>query len=210
MKDLLINAAVSAIIAGLIVLFFAGSPSGTLGAVSRAPNVDAEFKSLTLTGVDEDTSVAFTSGISNFSGLLTLNAGQLRSYTSATSTAASMTLRVSDVVGYDTIIVTPTGAASAKTLTFFASSTASTWLPAAGDRQETCFINSTTTAATTLIFAAGTGIDMEVATSTNNGGGAYDLTISAGGMGCFTFVRGAATASAFDIHAGLVEFSDAD
>ena len=91
-----------------------------------------------------------------------------------------------------------------------ASSTASTWLPAAGDRQETCFINSTTTAATTLIFAAGTGIDLEVATSTNTGGGDYDLTISAGGMGCFTFIRGAETSSAFDIHAGLIEFSDAD
>ena len=143
-------------------------------------------------------------------GLQQFFGGFLKGNVLATSTVASMTLKVSDVQDYDTVIVTPTGAASAKTLTFFASSTARSWLPAAGQRQEVCFLNSTTTAATTLVFAAGTGIDMQVATSTNNGGGAYDLTISAGGTGCFTFIRKAATASAFDIEANLLEYSDGD
>jgi len=150
-----------------------------------------------------------TTAASTLGGLVTLNAGQLRSSTVSTSTG-SATLSVSYLSGYDTVIVNPTGAASAKTLTFFASSTASTWLPTAGDMQETCFLNATGTAATTVVFAAGTGIDLQVATSTGGAGGAMDLTIAAGGTACFKFIRKAATASAFDIEANLTEYSDAD
>ena len=128
--------------------------------------------------------------------------------TLSTSTAASMTLRKADLIGYDTVIVSPTGAAAAKTFTFFASSTAPDWLPIAGDTQKTCFLNATGTAATTLVFAAGTGIDLQVATSTGSAGGAFDKTISANATGCFTFIRKAATASTFDIEANLVEFGN--
>lgn len=128
----------------------------------------------------------------------------------STSTPASMTMKISDVNGFDTVIVNPTGAAANKVLTFFASSTARHWLPVAGQTQRTCFMNATGTAATTLTFAAGTGIDLQVATSTGGTGGALDLTIGAGGTGCFTFIRKAATASAFDIEANLIEYEDAD
>ena len=146
----------------------------------------------------------------DFYNLVQLLGGLVKGNVSATSTPADMTMKVGDINGYDTIIVTPTGAAASKTLTFFASSTARSWLPKAGMRQQTCFLNSTTTAATTLIFAGATGIDMQVATSTNNGGGAYDLTISAGGTACFEFIRKASTASTFDIEANLVEYEDGD
>lgn len=128
----------------------------------------------------------------------------------ATATPASMTLRVSDVQNFDTIVVSPTGAASAKTLTFFASSTAPGWLPRSGNMQKTCFLNATTTSGVTLVFAAGTGIDLQVATSTGSTGGAMDLTIPAGGTGCFDFIRASSTASTFDIQANLTEFSDGD
>ena len=122
-----------------------------------------------------------------------------------------MTLSVSDVNGYDTIVVNATGAATAKTVTFFASSTASTWLPTAGDMQETCFLNATTSAGVNLIFAAGTGIDLQVASSTTMGSSAsLDLTISPDSTACFKFIRKAATASAFDIEANLVEYGNAD
>ena len=125
--------------------------------------------------------------------------------TNSTSTPISMTLRQSDVKDFSMVIVSPTGAAATKTLTFFASSTARSWLPNAGDMQETCFYNSTSTAATTLTFAAGTGIDLETASSSPT-----DLILLAGNTACFKFIRQPATASSFDISALMTEYTNAD
>lgn len=146
----------------------------------------------------------------DFYNLVQLMGGVVKGNYIATSTPASMTLKVGDIAGYDVITINPTGAAASKTLTFFASSSASSWLSQAGMVQDTCFINATGTAATTIVFAAGTGIDLKVASSTSQVGGAFDLTLAAGQMGCFKFVRKAATASTFDIIAGLTEYNDAD
>lgn len=162
----------------------------------------------TITGVAQTLTGTLTGVAATLSGLFTANAGILHSYSLATSTGSN-TIGLNDLNGYDTVIVTPTGAAGAKTLTFAASSSMSTWLPTAGDRQETCFLNASTSVAT-LVFAGGTGIDLQVATSTNGNGGAMDLTISPNGTGCFTFIRKAATASAFDIEANLLEYEDGD
>src|SRR3990167_234576 len=74
--------------------------------------------------------------------------------TNSSTSVTTATLRVEDVKDYDTVILTPTGAAETKSLTFFASSSARTWLPKAGDRQETCFYNATTTAGATITWAA--------------------------------------------------------
>lgn len=134
-----------------------------------------------------------------------LRGGSLFGSTNSTSTPLSMTLRLSDVKDFDTIIVRPTGAAAAKTLTFFASSTAASWLPKAGDTQRTCVLNATTTAGVGLVFAAGSGIDLQ-ATSTN-------LTVPADTTACFTFVRKAQIAgvtNSFDISANMFTFYDAD
>lgn len=128
--------------------------------------------------------------------------------TNSTTTVASMTLRVADIKDFDTVIVRPTGAAAAKTLTLFASSTASHWLPKAGDRQVTCFLNATTTAGVNLVFAAGTGIDLQTASSTIT-----DLTLSPDNTACFTFARKAQVAgvtNSFDIEASMVEYNDGD
>jgi hypothetical protein len=147
------------------------------------------------------TGVINTSGIANFNAGVVLNAGQLLSYTNASSSVTTGTLKESDLLGYDTILATPTGAAATKTLTFPATSTLTSFVPNAGDRQDLCFFNATTTAATTITFAAGTGIDLETSSSTPT-----DLILLADNMGCFSFLRKTNT----DIVAAFTEYADAD
>jgi hypothetical protein len=125
--------------------------------------------------------------------------GVLVGNTYATSTPTSLTIKTNDVAYYDTVIVTPTGAAADKTITFPASTTASYWLPKPGNTQRTCFFNSTTTANVNLVFAGGTGFDLEVASSSATALGAS--TIAPGKWGCFTFVRGPQVATKYDISA---------
>lgn len=110
-------------------------------------------------------------------------------------------LRVSDVLDYDTVLMSPTGAAAAKTFTFFASSTATDLVPTVGDMQDLCWHNATGTAATTNIFAAGTGMNLQTSSSTPT-----DLTIQAGNFMCMKFVREPDT----DISVLMTEFEDAD
>lgn len=170
---------------------------------TRFPNGLSADTTSPVAGEVRGTTYTFTSS-GSLGGLLTLNSGQLRSYTNSTSTTATaQTLVLADVNGYDTVLLTPN--TGALTLTFFASSSASTWLPAAGDMQETCFVNSTSTAAATIIFAAGTGIDLETASSSPT-----DLTLLAGNTACFKFIRQKATASAFDISALMTEYTNGD
>lgn len=194
----LIAGAVGIVIALLLIVL-----NGGIGGTTNLDSLELS-ENLTVTGTMSVTST-LSAAAATLSGLFTTNAGTLRSYTNATSSVTTGTLQLSDVNGYDTVLLTPTGAAATKVLTFFASSTASTWLPAAGDMQETCFYNSTTTAATTITFAAGTGIDLETATSTPT-----DLIIGAGNTACFKFIRQPATASTFDISAAMTEYTDAD
>lgn len=138
----------------------------------------------------------------------TLGGGQLRSKTIATSTlVTTYTFEVADLLNYDTISFTPNMGAT--TLTFMASSSATTLVPVAGDMQETCFYNATSTATATLTFAAGTGIDWEIATSTIGVVGT-PAVIAADGFGCFKFIRKPATASAFDIGVLYTPYINAD
>lgn len=196
-----------AIVIAIVACFMPSSAGPAAGASgSRFPNGVSANATSPVAGELRGTTLTLD-GAGSTAGLLTMNGGALFSNTLSTSTG-SATMNVSYLSGYDTVIVDATGANSAKTLTFFASSTASSWLPTAGDTQRTCFVNATS--GPSLIFAAGTGIDLEVATSTGGAGGAMDLTIAPNGMGCFTFVRGVVTATAFDIHAGLIEYSDGD
>jgi hypothetical protein len=147
---------------------------------------------------------ALFSSTLGITGLTTFNGPSLVSYTSATSTSATaMTLNQADLM-YSSRLVTPN--VGALTYTFPATSTLTTFIPTAGDMARQCFYNATSTAAATIIFAAGTGIDLEVATSSANTGGAFDLTLGAGNMGCFDFMRKTNT----DIVAGFLEYSDAD
>ncbi len=130
--------------------------------------------------------------------------GTLYTNTSATSTiATTQTLIVSDVQGYDTVILTPNVMGS-DVITFFASSTASSWLPAAGNTQRTCFVNGTTTAQQDLVFAGGTGTKLLVASSSVSTLGSTHIAPQK--MGCFIFTRGNATATTFDILASFTAY----
>lgn len=199
-KQIGIGLAVVAIVIAAIAGFFFFKNAGLLG------NTTASFWD-SAGGYKVD-GVSIIDGNGLFAALLTTDAGTLRSYSLATSTGDA-TLSETYLAGYDTIVVTPTGANGTKTLTFPASSTLSTWLPTAGDMQETCFINASTTAATTLTWAASTGIDLEVASSTT-GGPATTLVTPADGATCFKFIRKAATATTFDILVLMQRFADGD
>lgn len=198
-------------------LYFKGG-SNLLGGGTRMQNgisadntspVAGEVRGTTLTITSTSAFTGLVSAVTGaFSGLVTLNGGQLRSNTLATTTTDTATTMVlADFNGYDTILMTPN--TNTLTLTFPASSTIPTFLPAAGDMQETCWLNSTTTAAKSIVFAASAGIDLQVATSTAQTG-AFDLTIAPQGTACFKFIRKKATAAAFDIEANLVEYENAD
>ncbi|HEY9826353.1 MAG TPA: hypothetical protein V6D19_12970 [Stenomitos sp.] len=120
---------------------------------------------------------------------------------STSTTATTQTLAATDIIGYSTILFTPNTGAT--TLTFPATSTLSSqdFIPRAGQRTQQCWINSTSTVAATIIFAAGTGIDLETSSSTPS-----DLTIPGGNSACFQFTRQRNS----DITAAMIEFSNAD
>ena len=143
---------------------------------------------------------AITSSTGTFSSTLTTNGGSIYSYTLSTSSAkTTYTMIQADLLHYNTILATLSGGGTTWTLP--ASSTITSLVPAAGDRQTQCYLPLTNN----LTFVAGTGIDLKGATSTGVGG-PFDRTIKAGGMGCFEFVRQADT----DISAGLLEYEDID
>lgn len=201
-KQILLTVAV-ALVVSLGVVLFGAIKSDSLGSVRLTADKFTQGLYAGLTdqfAIDKDGDITTR---------LDLDAGQLRSYTNATgTTATAQTLKAADILGYDTILFTPNKASV--TLTLPASSTLTSLVPTAGDMAEQCWYNATTTASTNIVFAAGTGIDLKVASSTSQVGGAFDLTIAPGQMGCFKYVRKAATASTFDIIAGLVEYNNAD
>lgn len=135
------------------------------------------------------------------------DAGVTRSSTNSTSTVSTaQTLVLADFLNYDTIILTPNKAAV--TLTIPASSTIPTFLPVAGDMQETCILNATTTSGVNITLAGGTGIDLDgIATSTAT---SLVVPIGPGNVGCVKFIRNAVTASSFDITAFLLTSSNGD
>jgi hypothetical protein len=146
---------------------------------------------------------AITGTAGTLSGLLTLNAGTLHSYPNATTTKGNTTLKQSDVDGYDTVLLTA-NEVGITTLTFPASSTMSTWLPTAGDRQRTCFVNATTTASVQYTFAGGTGTTLLVASSSVTALGSKNIGPQK--VGCFEFIRAPATPTTFDIIASFTSF----
>jgi hypothetical protein len=144
-----------------------------------------------------------TTGVAVIGGLFTDAAGILKTNTNSTSTTAtSQTLALSDVQGYDTVVLTPN--VGSDTVTFFASSTAATWLPTTGNSQTTCFINGTTTTGIVLTFAGGTGTKLQVASSSATVLGSTELLPQK--EGCFTFTRANSTATTFDILAAYTAF----
>lgn len=145
---------------------------------------------------------AITGTTGTFSGAVTLNAGSTHSYLNSTTTADTTQLvSLADIDGYSTVQMTPT--VGATTLTFAASTTFATMIPNAGDWFEQVWYNASTTAAQTLTFAAGTGWDLEVSTSSPQG-----LVIDAEGSARLLYMRGPDPIE--DILLQITRFDDAD
>lgn len=134
----------------------------------------------------------------------TFDGGVLHSYTNATSTTATaMTMVQADILNYETLLITPN--TGALTYTLPATTTLTSLVPSAGDWQEQCWYNATGTSAATITIAAGTGIDLETASSTT-AGPATSLVIGAGNSGCLKYIRKANT----DILVQFTRFADGD
>jgi len=105
-----------------------------------------------------------------------------------TGTGSSATLMASDLTGVGLHIVTLGGAVdTAFTYTLPASTTLQNFVPYIGAKQEVCWFNtaSSTSTGADLIFAAGTGIDLMVSTTTT------PVPLGAGEeeMACIDFYR---------------------
>lgn len=127
----------------------------------------------------------------------------------STTTPISLTLKATDIIGFDTVLMTPT--IGAITVTFPASSTLKNLVPRAGQMATQCWFNATSTAGANITFVAGTGLDFEVAsTSLAAAATMAQAAVLPGNGACFRYIRKPATASAFDIEVQYVPFVDGD
>lgn len=120
---------------------------------------------------------------------------------STSTTVTSYTMVASDIIGFSTVLFTPNTGAT--TLTFPATTTLNSadFIPRAGQMTEQCWVNSTSTTAATIIFVAGTGIDLETSSSTPS-----DLTLSGNNTACFHYIRKKNS----DITITMTEYNDGD
>lgn len=130
----------------------------------------------------------------------------------ATTTPASATLSALETAGFSTVSFYPS--VGAITLTLPASTTLGAFLgPTPGAMKRVCYYNATTTSGITITLAAGTGIDLEIASTTVTGSGP-SLTLLADNTACIEYQKksSASTTAAnrFDIVARLVRFVDGD
>lgn len=196
----------------IILFLILGQGDAQVGSGSRFPNglsadstspVAGELRGSTLT----ITGAATTTGKAVFDG------GVVHSNTNSTSTAVTAyTLVANDIAPngapYSAVVITPNGGDLA--LTFPASSTLAAFLPSAGDWTEQCWRNASTTSGIDITFAAGTGIDLEVATTSPSAQANAVLTVLADAGACIKYQRKPATAAAFDIAVMLTRFLDGD
>lgn len=178
--------------ATLSVTTNAGDPAFAVGSTTGSYFVIANDGSVTMS------QAATFSSTASVAGLFTMDAGQLKSYTNSTSTTvASLTLVEADLLNYDTILM-GTINMSGTTLTLPATSTMTSMVPTAGDIQEVCIHNATSTAAN-ITIAAGTGIILRSSSSTP-----ADLVIQETDTGCLKFIRQTDT----DVSVLLTTWSD--
>ena len=201
------------IIVFLVASFFlGGSDKGTFGVAANVTTVGNPWTftgAVTHSGAVTNSSTLTQTGVGTFNAQPVLNAGALHSYVNSTSTTATTyTLVAADILNYESVVITPN--TGDLTLTLPASSTLSAFVPTAGDWAEQCWYNASTTAGIDITFAAGTGIDLEVASSTSGGAQSPVLTMLANSSACFKYIRKPATASAFDIIVQMTRFVDGD
>lgn len=131
----------------------------------------------------------------------------------STTTPNSATLTARETAGFSTVSFFPS--VGDITLTLPASTTLASLLgPGVGTMKRVCYYNATTTAGIDITLASGTGVDLEVASSTTVGGvaSAPALTIFADASACIEYQKKAGTLgnNRNDIIARLVRFVDGD
>lgn len=142
------------------------------------------------------------SAIPTFSSILQLDAGAVHSYPNSTTTNATQTLVAADITNYESIVALPN--VGSITLTLPASSTLSAFVPNAGDWQEQCIVNATTTTGIIVTLAGGTGVNLQVASSSVSAVGS--LALLPGKTGCIKYFRIGAGGNSSDINALLTVF----
>lgn len=143
---------------------------------------------------------------SEFFNMAQFYAGSRESNHVSTSTNSSATLTANEFRGWASaseVSLVPNVTAAA-TFTFPASSTVPDIVPNAGDKQEFCVRNATTTSGIYLTLAGSTGINLTVASSSVSALGGKVLL--SGKVGCITLIRQKATATTFDIDALLTVY----
>lgn len=166
----------------------------------------------TLSGAVSLSSTLGVTGTSTFTGAVVSDGGVIKSNVNSTSTTAtSYTLIAADVCPsgkpYDTIVMVPN--TGALTLTTMASSSLSACAPNAGEWFDMELFNATSAAAGAITLAAGTGIDLETASSSIVDG-APSLVIGAGNSATLRWLRKGAGANAQDFVLKLIRFADGD
>ncbi len=134
-------------------------------------------------GSGSDLSVGGTlgiTGVSTLTGQAKFDGGILQSSTFATSSAASADFLAANIIGINSILVTPS---TAVTLGLPATTTLASFVPNAGDRVSIAIVNAS--ASTNLTIAGGTGTLLKNASTT--------AVIPGGGVGLLEFVRKANT-----------------
>ena len=210
MKHLDIKSVIAGALGGLLVLFggmFVGGDDNSFGNADDATTITNPWtfeENVTLsTATFTNTGGTSVLGAASFAGLVTLNAGQLRSYSNSTTSNASLALIQADILNYDTVLMTL--AVGGVTVTFPATSTLTSFVPTAGDMAQQCWFNATTTTGSVglITFAGGTGMDVELASTT---AALPLLTVPATDSACFTFIRKTNT----DIVMQMTTFTDGD
>lgn len=120
-----------------------------------------------------------------FSALATFKGGTVHSSTYSTSSPASATLLLHEILNRSTLAITPTVGAITITLPT-ATVLGSGFLPSVGDSTEFTILNATGTAAATITIAGNTGVTLRKATTTS--------VVAGGSVGTVKLIRSSATA----------------
>lgn len=126
----------------------------------------------------------------DFNSLVAFYGGFVLNDNYATTTPANATLSGRETAGFSTVSFFPN--VGSVTLTTAASTTLGALLgPTPGAMKRVCYYNATTTAGIAITFVAGTGVDMEVAssTATTGTGNVGSLTILADASGCIEYQK---------------------
>lgn len=161
MKNIIIGAVVVSLIA--IGVWFVFGPEEVLGGPGCNGGNCTDYDAVNvIVGYYIGDSLISSSATSTQSGLVTLKPTSV----STTTTGTSATMSQSDLFAGQYVTVNINQNATF-TWTLPASTTLGTLLPSAGNMGRWCYENATGTAGVDLIFVAGTGIDLEMATGTS-------------------------------------------